>query len=200
MHEEAVSSGQSHQSSDFDKAVERPYADHVISDNDDVREDEDMDFQNAQGALMFTDMQDKFLEIIDPEEVEDVIDLNEKFLCMALGGIEVTELAMLTKLELRVDTQCHSLQVTGEILASLEYLKLNDSIIRSFRDIGTSFNNVRILHLARCELKETQGIQAFSQLEELYISYNDIDEMFDIGFLEHLRVLDMEGNKVSSLD
>jgi len=77
-------------------------------------------------------MQDKFMEILDTEDVEDVIDLNEKFLSMALGGIEVTELAMLPKLELRVDTQCHSLQVTGEILASLEYLKLNDSIIRSF--------------------------------------------------------------------
>jgi Leucine-rich repeat (LRR) protein len=54
--------------------------------------------------------------------------------------------------------------------------------------------------LARCELKEVQGIQAFMQLEELYIAYNDIDELFDIGFLEHLQVLDMEGNNVNSLD
>jgi Leucine-rich repeat (LRR) protein len=38
------------------------------------------------------------------------------------------------------------------------------------------------------------------QLEELYIAYNDIDELFDIGFLEHLQVLDMEGNNVNSLD
>ena len=35
---------------------------------------------------------------------------------MALGGIEVSELAGLTKIELRVDTSCHSLYVTGEIL------------------------------------------------------------------------------------
>ena len=83
-----------------------------------------------------------------------MIDLNEKFLSMALGGIEVSELTMMPKLELRVDTTCHSLQVTGEILASLEYLKLNDSIVRSFRDLGTSFKNVRVLHIARCELKE----------------------------------------------
>jgi hypothetical protein len=46
------------------------------------------------------------------------------------------------------------LYVTGEILQSLEYLKLNDSVIRCFRDIGTSFKNVRVLHLARCEIKE----------------------------------------------
>lgn len=89
------------------------------------------------------------------------MDLNEKFLANALGGIDVEALAELPKLELRVDTTCHNLQVTGEILSSLEFLKLNDSIIRSFRDLGTSFANVRVLHIARCELKEVRGIQAF---------------------------------------
>ena len=137
---------------------------------------------------------------MNDEQVEDVIDLNEKFLANALGGIEVTELSKLNKLELRVDTTCHSLQVTGEILPSLEYLKLNDSIIGSFRDIGTSFKNVRVLHIARCELKEVQGIQAFEQLEELYISYNAIEDLFDISFCEHLQILDIEGNNVVSID
>lgn len=91
----------------------------------------------------------------------------------------------------------HNLQVTGEILSSLEILKLNDSVIRCFRDIGTSFKNVRVLHIARCEIKEVQGIQAFEQLEELYISFNEIDDLFDISFLENLSVLDFEGNNVS---
>lgn len=104
------------------------------------------------------------------------------------------------KIELRVDTRFHNLQVTGEILSSLEFLKLNDSIIPSFRDIGTSFKNVRSLHLGRCELKDVQGIQAFEQLEELYISYNEIDELFDIGFIEHLTVLDFEGNNLKNID
>lgn len=95
-------------------------------------------------------------------------------------------MALLPKIELRVDTRMHNLQVTGEILSSLEFLKLNDSIISSFRDIGTSFKSVRVLNIARCELKEVQGIQAFEQLEELYIGYNEVSELFDIGFLEHL--------------
>ncbi len=86
--------------------------------------------------------------------MEDVVDLNEKFLSLALGGVEVAELALLTKIELRVDTSCHNLQVTGEILPSLDLLKLNDSVIRCFRDIGTSFKNVRVLHIARCEIRE----------------------------------------------
>lgn len=64
------------------------------------------------------------------------------------------ELARLTKIELRVDTTCHNLQATGEILCSLEFLRMNDSVIKCFRDIGTSFKFVRILMLARCELKE----------------------------------------------
>ena len=112
------------------------------------------DYNNT---VALTNMQDQFMEIMNNEQVEDVIDLNEKFLAMAFG-VEVSELALLPKLELRVDTTCHSLQVTGEILPSLEYLKLNDSIVRCFRDIGTSFKNVRVLHIARCELTEVQGI------------------------------------------
>ena len=116
----------------------------------------DSTYKDTAGGL--TNMQDHFMQIMNNEQVEDIVDLNEKFLAMALGGIEVSELAMLPKLELRVDTTCHSLQVTGEILPSLEYLNMNDSIVRCFRDIGTSFKNVRVLHLARCELKEVQGI------------------------------------------
>lgn len=160
-------------------------------------EEEDLD-QQKDRAL--ENIQDKLFEIIENEEVEDVVDLNEKFLSQQLGGIEPEDLALLPKIELRVDTRYHNLQVTGEILTSLECLKMNDSIISTFRDIGTSFRNVLVLHIARCELKEVQGIQAFEQLEELYISYNEIDELFDIGFLEHLKVLDMEGNNVKDLD
>lgn len=69
-------------------------------------------------------------------------------------GVKPEELARITKIELRVDTTCHNLQATGEILSSLEYLKMNDSVVKCFRDIGTSFKFVRILMLARCELKE----------------------------------------------
>lgn len=85
-------------------------------------------------------------------------------------------------------------------MCSLEYLKMSDSIIKCFRDIGSSFKFVRVLHLARCELREVQGIQAFQHLEELYLGFNEVSELFDIGFLEHLAVLDLEGNCVRSLD
>lgn len=32
------------------------------------------------------------------------------------------------------------------------------------------------------------------------MSYNCIDELFDIGFLEHLVILDLEGNNIKALD
>lgn len=102
-------------------------------------------------------MEQQLFDIIENEDVADVVDLNEKFLSQMLG-VEQEELITIPKIELRVDTRLHNLQVTGEILTSLEYLKLNDSIIGSFRDIGTSFRNVLVLHIARCEIKEVQGI------------------------------------------
>ena len=37
-------------------------------------------------------------------------------------------------------------------------------------------------------------------MEELYISFNELDELFDISFLEHLRVLDCEGNNVQAVE
>lgn len=85
--------------------------------------DEFLDVSNNYGAagagMGFQNFDDKFQEIIDNEEVEDVVDLNERFLSQQLG-IEQDELSLITKIELRVDTSCHNLQITGEILSSLQ--------------------------------------------------------------------------------
>ena len=90
--------------------------------------------------------------------------------------------------------------MTGEILASLESLRMSDSIIGSFRDLGTGFRHLRILFLARCGLKECQGIQALERLEELYLGFNYISELFDVSFCDYLLVLDFEGNEVKDID
>lgn len=121
-----------------------------IIDDEFQQEDDEAVFES--GGLL-TNFQERFEEIIENEEIEDAIELNERFLSQHLG-VKLEELSTLTKIELRVDTSCHNLQVTGEILCSLEYLKMSDSIIKCFRDIGSSFKFVRVLHLARCELRE----------------------------------------------
>lgn len=56
----------------------------------------------------FENMQEKIFEILENEEVEDVVDLNEKFLSQQLG-VEQEDLALLPKIELRVDTRMHNL-------------------------------------------------------------------------------------------
>lgn len=97
------------------------------SDQED-EEDSGEDSEPVTNVNVFENMQEKLFEILENEEVVDVVDLNEKFLSQQLG-VERDDLAVLPKIELRVDTRCHNLQVTGEILPSLECLKLNDSII-----------------------------------------------------------------------
>lgn len=52
---------------------------------------------------MFAGFQEKFFDIIDNEEIENDIELNEKFLSQHLE-VPPEELALLTKIELRVDT------------------------------------------------------------------------------------------------
>jgi len=129
----------------------------AIDDTGTMESEEESDGSKENYGSVAQNMQEKLFEIIENEEVEDVVDLNQKFLAQSFG-VDEDQLAILPKIELRVDTRCHNLQVTGEILSSLEFLKLNDSIISSFRDIGTSFKSVRVLNIARCELKEVQGI------------------------------------------
>jgi hypothetical protein len=82
-------------------------------------------------------------------DFEDAQDLNLNFLATQLG-IEPIEIHLLQKIELRVDTTYHNLQQTGETLQSLIHLKLNDSIIMNFRDLGTGFKNLQILDVSRC--------------------------------------------------
>ena len=35
-----------------------------------------------------------------------------------------------------------------------------------------------------------------NELREIYMSYNNIEELFDFGTLEKLEVLDLEGNDI----
>ena len=37
-------------------------------------------------------------------------------------------------------------------------------------------------------------------LKELYASYNDIENMYDLIYCNHLEVLDLEGNNISTWD
>lgn len=56
------------------------------------------------------------------------------------------------------------------------------------------------MHISRCELQDLAGICAFDKLEELYCAHNFIDDLFDVGFLDNLAILDLEGNNIKGVD
>lgn len=37
-------------------------------------------------------------------------------------------------------------------------------------------------------------------MEELYVAYNSLDDLFDISLCENLTILDLEGNCISAVD
>jgi hypothetical protein len=70
-------------------------------------EDDEAEEQN-NGGILFSNFQEKFIEIIENEEIEDAIELNEIFLSKHLN-VKLEDLSRLSKIELRVDTSCHNL-------------------------------------------------------------------------------------------
>ena len=47
--------------------------------------------------------------------------------------------------------------------------------------------------MARCRLTDVDGIGSMTSLRELYLAHNEITDITDLGLLEHLEVLDLEG-------
>ncbi|KAI8925860.1 hypothetical protein BC831DRAFT_459340 [Entophlyctis helioformis] len=138
--------------------------------------------------------------VITPDD--EVDDLLESFLSpeklMALTG--TADLNSIRFLELKVDSRKTGLGNLGRSIPNVHQLKLNNSFVPRIRDIGSGFNNLRILWMARCELDDIDGIGSLHQLRELYLAYNQISEISSVSMLEHLEILDLEGNEVADLD
>ena len=63
-----------------------------------------------------------------------------------------------TNLELVVDTSEQTIERLGEMCPNLTSLKLNNSTLESFRDLGTSLRTLRILWLSRSGVTDLDGI------------------------------------------
>lgn len=129
------------------------------------------------------------------------IPIFSSFLCLSpqralVGG---QELARVRKLDITVDTREQPAAVIGELLPNLRELRLSNSIVSSVRDLGTSLSTLRVLWLCRCGLDDLDGISVLERLEELYVSFNDIEDVGPLALHDSLRVLDLEGNRVASL-
>ncbi|XP_071283761.1 leucine-rich repeat-containing protein 56 isoform X2 [Agelaius tricolor] len=115
-----------------------------------------------------------------------------------LAGVD--DLQQVKALEMRVDTREISLGNFGVHLPNLRELKLNNSLLVSVRDLGTSLSRLRVLWMARCGLSDLDGISSFSSLKELYIAYNNISDLSQLTWLDHLEVLDLEGNNIEDIN
>ncbi|OXB56912.1 hypothetical protein ASZ78_010641 [Callipepla squamata] len=100
----------------------------------------------------------------------------------ALTGVD--DLQQVKALEMRVDTRESSLGNFGAYLPNLRELKLNNSLLVSVSDCS----NVNLL------------ILFFPSDEELYIAYNKISDLCPLSFLDHLEVLDLEGNNIEDIN
>ncbi|XP_053139498.1 leucine-rich repeat-containing protein 56 isoform X2 [Hemicordylus capensis] len=114
-----------------------------------------------------------------------------------LTGLD--NLKQVKALEMRVDTRENSLGNFGAYLPNLKQLKLNNSVLTSVRDLGTALSNLQVLWMARCGLPDLDGISSCCFLKELYIAYNNIVELSQVSLLEHLEILDLEGNNIEDL-
>ncbi|CAJ1348115.1 unnamed protein product [Effrenium voratum] len=131
------------------------------------------------------------------EEIED--GLTEDFLREYTGNYDLAEVK---SLELQVDAVGAGQRVEslGELLPSLQQLRLSQSHLCTVRDLGTSLQHLKVLWLSRCSLQDLGGITALPLLEELYVSFNDVRDLSPLLAHEALQVLDLEGNLVEDFD
>lgn len=68
-------------------------------------------------------------------------------------------------------------------------LRLNKgSTLASFRDLGSSLKSLRILWIPACGVQHLDGVGALLSLEELYLAFNDVEDLTSIAMHERLEV------------
>jgi hypothetical protein len=93
-----------------------------------------------------------------------------------------------------------TLSYLGDMFPNMRKLRLNNSIIPSVRDIGSTLVCLRFLSLARCDIASLDGISTLSQnLEELYLAFNHLTDVCDLMGMERLRVVDLEDNRLPDI-
>jgi hypothetical protein len=112
----------------------------------------------------------------------------------------VNELSNVMYLELSVDTSTSSLGNFGSYLPHLSQLRLYDSYIQSIRDLGTSLNLVKVVWMARCNLRDLDGLAALPCLQEFYIAHNNVSDISLMSLLTELQILDIEQNFINDKD
>eukprot|EP00755_Sulcionema_specki_P032690 Sspe_Gene.19884::Locus_7272_Transcript_1_1_Confidence_1.000_Length_1536::g.19884::m.19884 len=110
------------------------------------------------------------------------------------------DLGKVKTIQLQVNTVKNSLGPLGHRLPSLVELRLNNSVVASLRDLGTTLSHIKVLWLNRCGVQQLGGASAFPLLEEVYLAFNNITDISPLAGLAHLTTLDLEGNQIKDIE
>eukprot|EP00002_Diphylleia_rotans_P027878 TRINITY_DN5613_c0_g1_i3.p1 TRINITY_DN5613_c0_g1~~TRINITY_DN5613_c0_g1_i3.p1 ORF type:complete len:491 (+),score=84.18 TRINITY_DN5613_c0_g1_i3:114-1586(+) len=112
----------------------------------------------------------------------------------------VSDLARVKQIDICVDAIEHTLGRFGDYIPNVRELKMNDSKIPTFRHLGTSLTKIEILWVARCGITDLGGISSMPYLKELYLSYNQVQDLSPLSGMECIEVIDLECNSIESID
>lgn len=115
-----------------------------------------------------------------------------------LKGKSAQQMAEMQQLALRgLDTGKEAAHELGLVFQSLEILRLSQSTIHSFRDLGCELDNLLVLSASCCGVTDLDGITSLPVLEELYLPFNDVQDCTALAFHDTLHVLDLESNRIA---
>ena len=123
-----------------------------------------------------------------------------KFVLSKYLNIPEDELSNLKKLSIIITNDYGLLNQFGAFLPELVLLKLNNSNILSFNDIGTNFNNIECLQMKNCHLKSINGIICLQKLQILDIEDNEVSDLLDIDMCTKLNKINLNKNNISDID
>ncbi|CBY38788.1 unnamed protein product [Oikopleura dioica] len=111
---------------------------------------------------------------------------------------EENDLEKVEKIAFPLDTDNNSISDLSSFLPNLVELKLEaPSFLPNLRKLG-SCKNLKILWAQAVGMETLEGTSGLPSLTELFVSYNQIQELGPLAFCSNLEVLDMEGNYVET--
>ena len=123
-----------------------------------------------------------------------------KYVLSKYLNIPEENLYNLKKLSIIITNDYGLLNQFGNFLPQLKLLKLNNSNILNFNDIGTNFNNIICLQMKNCHLKNINGIICMQNLQIFDIENNEVSDLLDIDMCSKLRKIVLKKNNISDSD
>ncbi|CAM9096130.1 unnamed protein product, partial [Hapterophycus canaliculatus] len=116
----------------------------------------------------------------------------QQYTCLEARLRKITgedDLSGVRNLVLAVDTHTTQVDHLGTLMPLLTELRLErGSILASFRDLGSSLSHLRVLWLSACGILHLDGVGALLGLEELYLAFNDVEDLTSIALHDRLEV------------